>query len=68
MQAIKTVPIEIEQAVKPTIKSSHQVPDCGPQFSDLLAEQKILLRRDTPSELQLNLGNDGKRGCRVCQD
>jgi len=58
MQAIKNVSLEV--------KESHQVPDCGPQFSDVLAAKKLRLRRDVPSELQINIGKLCNLACHHC--
>jgi len=38
------------------IKTSHQVPDCGPEFSSILAENGLSLKRAQPTEIQINLG------------
>ncbi len=48
------------------IKASMNVPETGPQFSDKLAENNIRLRREKPSELQLNLGKLCNLACHHC--
>lgn len=48
------------------IKASFNLPDCGPQFSETLAQHDILLRRTEPSELQLNLGKLCNLACHHC--
>ena len=48
------------------IKTSHQVPDCGPQFSDVLAENNLQLKRAEPSEIQINLGKLCNLACHHC--
>lgn len=58
MQASKIIPLEV--------KTSHQVPDCGPQFSEVLAEKKLRLRRDMPNELQINIGKLCNLACHHC--
>jgi len=48
------------------IKTSHNIPDCGPQFSEVLVKHDIRLRRAVPSELQLNLGKLCNLACHHC--
>lgn len=48
------------------VKSSHEVPNCGPQFSDTLAEKNITLRRAEPTEIQINLGKLCNLACHHC--
>jgi len=47
-------------------KESHQVPDSGPQFSTVLAENDIQLKRAKPTELQINLGKLCNLACHHC--
>ena len=55
------------RAMNPLIaKSSHNIPDCGPQFPDLLAEHDLKLARAEPMELQLNLGKLCNLACHHC--
>jgi radical SAM/Cys-rich protein len=51
---------------KISIKTSHQVPDCGPQFSTVLAENDLSLRRAEPTEIQINLGKLCNLACHHC--
>ena len=48
------------------VKSSYQVPDCGPEFSKLLAENGIQLKRAETSEIQINLGKLCNLACHHC--
>ena len=48
------------------IKPSHQVPNCGPEFSSLLAEKGIRLKRAQASEIQINLGKLCNLACHHC--
>ena len=48
------------------IKVSHQVPDCGPEFSTVLAEHKLRLKRAEPTEIQINLGKLCNLACHHC--
>jgi len=48
------------------IKSSHQVPDCGPEFSQVLADNGLSLKRARPTELQINLGKLCNLACHHC--
>ncbi len=48
------------------VKTSHQVPDCGPQFSTVLAENNLILRRSEPTEIQINLGKLCNLACHHC--
>ena len=62
MQVIKKISLEVQQDAKP----SHQVPVCGPQFSEVLFENNLKLRRAAPSELQINLGKLCNLACHHC--
>lgn len=42
------------------------VPDCGPQFSDILKQHDIQLVHAQPSELQINLGKLCNLACHHC--
>jgi len=57
---------KITVAVKQEQKESHQVPDSGPQFSTILAENDIQLKRAKPTELQINLGKLCNLACHHC--
>ena len=49
-----------------SIKTSHQVPDCGPGFASTLAEKGIQLKRAEVSEIQINLGKLCNLACHHC--
>lgn len=46
--------------------SMKSVPDCGPQFSDILKQHDIQLVHAQPSELQINLGKLCNLACHHC--
>ncbi len=48
------------------IKTSHALPDCGPDFSSVLAKNNQKLQRAEPTEIQLNLGKLCNLACHHC--
>ena len=59
-------PLEATNKIAVEVKVSHQVPDCGPQFAEKLAEHEIQLRRAAPTELQINIGKLCNLACHHC--
>jgi len=65
-ESISKIPVSTTVQKGTTQKESHQVPDSGPQFSTVLAENDIQLKRAKPSELQINLGKLCNLACHHC--
>ena len=56
----------IKKLTQIKIKTSHQVPDCGPSFSEILVDKGIQLKRAEVSEIQINLGKLCNLACHHC--
>jgi radical SAM/Cys-rich protein len=57
-------PFNVERDVE--LASELLVPDCGPHFHEFLAKHSRTLRREKPSELQINLGKLCNLACHHC--
>jgi len=56
----------IQKLKEVPIKPSHDIPDCGPEFSSVIADNGMSLRRALPTELQINLGKLCNLACHHC--
>lgn len=68
---MQAIPIPVETKVSKNAKSGSprstgDIPDCGPLFTEQLEAHNIILKRAKPNELQMNLGKLCNLACHHC--